>query len=145
MSSNRSDRSGERHQAATPLKSKALELLGSCLRVDATCTTCSRIGGALASLGYAAVTCEEDPNGDPSTECGPGCTCSAIVDQAGGLGVAPIDPSASGTYAVPGSTLILTAGEQEYSYCVSGSALTLTPQSVDTTGTLTGTVVLQRQ
>ena len=129
----------------TTTGTETLELLGSCLRVDATCTTCSRIGPALASLGYASVTCEEDPNSDPSTECGLGCTCAAIVDQAGGLGVAPMDPSASGTYAVAGSTLIVTAGEQEYSHCVSGSTVTLTPQSVDTTGTLTGTVVLQKQ
>jgi hypothetical protein len=41
--------------------------------------------------------------------------------------------------------LTITAGEQEYSYCVSGTTLTMTPQSTTRTGTVTGTVELQRQ
>jgi len=129
----------------TTTGTETLELLGSCLRISGTCTTCSRIGAALTSVGYASVTCEEDPNSELSSECGLGCTCSATVDQAGGLGVAPMHPSASGTHTVAGGTLTITAGEQEYAYCVSASTLTVTPLSTDTTGTLTGTIVLQRQ
>ncbi len=129
----------------TTTGTETFELLGSCLRVSGTCTVCSRIGGAIASVGYASVTCEEDPNSEPSPECGLGCTCSGTIDQAGGLGVAPMYPSASGTYTVAGSTLTITASEQEYSYCVSGTTLSMTPRSAPTTGTLTGTVVLQRQ
>ena len=129
----------------TTTGTETLELLDSCLSVSGTCTTCARLGAPLASVGYASVTCEEDPNIEPSPECGLGCTCSATIDQAGGIGVAPMFPSASGTYTVSGSTLTITAGEQEYSYCVSGTTLILTPQSVGRTGTLTGTVVLQRQ
>jgi hypothetical protein len=69
----------------------------------------------------------------------------ATINQAGGHGLAPMYPSANGVYTTAGSTLTITAGEQEYSYCVSGDTLTLTQQSTPTTGTLTGTVVLQRQ
>jgi hypothetical protein len=54
-------------------------------------------------------------------------------------------PSTSGVYTTAGSTLTISAGEQEYSYCVTGDTLTMTPQSAPTRGTLTGTVVLQRQ
>jgi hypothetical protein len=54
-------------------------------------------------------------------------------------------PSTSGPYTVAGNTLTITAGEQEYLYCASGASLTLTPQSVGTTGTLTGSIDLQRQ
>ena len=129
----------------TTTGTETLELLGSCLRIEGTCTTCSRIGPALASVGYASVTCEEDPNRDPSLECGLGCTCLATIDETGGLGVAPLYPSGSGTYTVAGSTLLITAREQEYAYCASGSTVSVTPLSTDRTGTLTGTVLLQRQ
>jgi hypothetical protein len=111
-----------------------------------TCTTCPRFGALLTSPGYAAVTCADATGSDAEIcECGPGCTCTATIDQAGGIGVAPMYPSATGTYTTSGTVLTMTAGEQEYSYCVSGDTLTLTPQSTPTTGTLTGTVVLQRQ
>jgi hypothetical protein len=123
---------------------ETLELPGSCLSVSGTCTTCSRLGGPIMAVGYASVTCEDNPNGDLG-ECGAGCTCTASVDQAGGIGLVPMYPSANGAYTTAGSVLTVNAGEQEYSYCVSGSTLTLTPQSVGRTGTLTGTVELQQQ
>jgi hypothetical protein len=54
-------------------------------------------------------------------------------------------PSTSGNYTTAGTTLTITAGEQEYEYCVSGTALSMTPLSVGRSGTLTGAVELQRQ
>ena len=128
----------------TTTGTESLEMLDRCLRVEGTCITCSRISAPLSSVGFTSVECVDNATGDPG-ECGLGCTCSATVDQAGGLGVAPMFPSATGTYTVAGGTLTITEGEQEYSYCVSGTTLTVTPLSADTTGTLTGTVVLQRQ
>jgi len=138
------DADGTYSDNTTTTGEEQIDLPGECLSVSGTCTTCSRISAPLSSVGFASVSCVDNPNGSPS-ECGTGCTCSATVDQAGGLGVAPTFPSASGTYTVAGGTLTITEGEQEYSYCVSGNTLTMTPQSGDRTGTLTGTVVLQIQ
>jgi len=117
---------------------ETLELPTTCLDVSGTHTTCSRISAPLSSVGFASVDCVDNA----ATA---GCTCAATIDQAGGIGAAPMYPSASGIYTTAGSTLTITAGEQEYSYCVSGTTLTLTPVSVGRTGTLTGSVDLQRQ
>jgi len=114
-----------------------IELPASCLEISGTRTTCDRIGAPLAALGYASVTCEDTASG--------GCSCAAYVDQDGGIGVAPGYAATSGTYTISGPELTIIAGEQEYSYCVSGATLTMTPQSTSRTGTLTGTVVFMRQ
>jgi len=114
-----------------------IELPASCLEISGTLTTCNRIGAPLAALGYASVTCEDNPSG--------GCLCQATVDQDAGMGVAPGYAATSGTYTISGPELTIIAGEQEYSYCVSGATLTMTPQSTSRTGTLTGTVVFMRQ
>jgi len=117
---------------------ETLELPTTCLDVSGTHTTCSRISAPLSSVGFATVDCVDNA----ATA---GCTCTCTIDQAGGLGVSPMYPSASGTYTTAGSTLTITAGEQEYSYCVEGTTLTVTPVSVGTTATITGSVELQRQ
>jgi len=122
----------------TTMGVETLELPPSCLGTGGTIVLCPRIAAPLTSLGYAAVTCA-----DSATNAG--CACPATIYQPGGLGLAPMYPSASGQYTTAGSTLTITAGEQEYSYCVRGDTLTMTPQSAPTTGTLTGTVVLQRE
>ncbi len=118
----------------TTTGTEIVELPTECLNVSGTRTTCERIGAPLSAVGFASVNCTTNPATG-------GCTCPATIDQAGGIGVAPMYPSASGTYTTAGSVLTITAGEQEYSYCVSGTTLTMTPQSVGRTGT----VVLQRQ
>jgi hypothetical protein len=116
-----------------------IELSAACKEVSGTTTTCERLGlSAIPSLGYASASCQDAASGG-------GCTCPATVYQTGGIGVAPMYPSASGSYTISGNVLTITAGEQEYSYCVSGTTLTMTPQSTTRTGTVTGTVELQRQ
>jgi hypothetical protein len=99
----------------------------SCLNVSGTTTTCERIGGPIQALGYASVTCTSAASG--------GCTCAAVVQQTGGLGLLSVDPSTSGGYTTPSNVLTTDSGPQ-YPYCVSGNKMTLTPQSPTTTGTV---------
>jgi len=117
---------------------ETMELTEDCKSLSGTITTCDRIGGPLAAAGYASCTCVDNT----ATS---GCTCTATIEQAGGIGVAPGYPRASGNYTIAGNLLTVTAGTQEYSYCVSGTALTMTPVSAAVTGTVTGAVELQRQ
>jgi len=54
----------------------------------------------------------------------------------------------SGNYTTSGNAFSTTDGRNEipYDYCVSGSTLTLTPQTTaKSVGTLTGTVTFQKQ
>ena len=120
-----------------------LDLPPECLFLSGTMTTCERMGIVLGSMGYAEISCTPiDPNApadDPS-----GCNCPATIDQTGGIGLAPMFPSASGPYTTDGTTLSLSGGAEEFSYCVTGATLTLTPLAGSTTGALTGTVDLSQ-
>ncbi|HZL21206.1 MAG TPA: arabinofuranosidase catalytic domain-containing protein, partial [Polyangia bacterium] len=109
-----------------------LQLPAGCLQLSGTTTTCQRISGPLAGLGFASVTCTDATGG--------GCTCAATVDQMGGLGLLTADPQTNGNYTTSGSTLTNDT-TANYSYCVAGNQLTLTPQP--TSPTTTGTIVLQ--
>ena len=124
--------------STTTSGTETVELAAECKNISGTVTTCDRISGPLAAAGYASVDCVDNPETD-------GCTCSATIDQPGGIGVAPGYPRADGNYTTEDSTLTITAGEQEYSYCVEGTTLTMTPMSADVTGTLTGAVELQQE
>jgi hypothetical protein len=116
---------------------ETLELPASCLNVSGTTTTCNRIAGPFAfTLGYASVDCVESANG--------GCTCTAAVDQSGGIGLVSTDASASGNYTTAGNVITAAAGDMQYSYCVSASTLTMSPQSASPKVT-TGTVLFQMQ
>ena len=59
------------------------------------------------------------------------------------MGLISMFPSTSGTYTTADNVLTITADEVEYSYCVSGNTMSMTPQSTGSSGTLTGTVELQ--
>jgi len=113
-----------------------IHLAAECLSVSGTPVTCERLGGAMAALGYSAVSCTDAASG--------GCSCLATVDQPGGIGLAPLYASTEGDFTTSGSELVITTDEQEYWYCVSGATLTLTPQSTARTGLLTGTVQLHQ-
>lgn len=115
-----------------------IQLPAECLNVSGTTTTCDRLDGALQALGYASVTCADAAGG--------GCTCTATVQQTGGMAFVVFGAPASGMYTTSNSVLA-TAGRnpREYSYCVEGNRLTLTPQGPSNVGTLTGTIVLQKQ
>ncbi len=104
--------------------------------------SCEKIGGGLNGVGYADASCVDDATTG-------GCTCEAVIDQpgpyayTGGIGFAP-NPEA---YPVESYTTVddvLTIGQARYSYCVSGTKLILTPVSAPWTGTLVGSVELQR-
>jgi hypothetical protein len=109
-------------------------LAPECLLMSGTTITCDRISPVFGALGYSSVTCT-------STSAG-GCNCTASIDQVGGVGVVSFWPPFSGTYAIAGDVVTID-DESEYSYCVSGDMLRLTPLRTDTV-TVSGAVVLQR-
>ena len=117
-----------------------LELPPGCLTVSGTTTTCDALSSPLQAMGFASVTCIDNP----ATT---GCTCSATVQQTGGLGVVSVDAAPSGVFTAMDNKLVTTAfgTDTEYSYCVSSSALTMTPQGMLKAGTVTGPIVLQKQ
>ena len=115
-----------------------LTLAPACLTLSGTTTSCERLSGALKdALGYTSLTCTAAPTGG-------GCTCSASIQQMGAPGLVAFEPATSGRYKTAGTVVTLAVGEgdTQYPYCVSGGQLSLTPQS--TNGTLTGTIVLQK-
>jgi hypothetical protein len=115
-----------------------IRLPPSCLNVSGTVTTCNRVGGPLQALGFSSVTCEAAADG--------GCTCAATAMQTGGLAILSLDASTSGMYSSANNVVTATARTAvEYSYCVSGNTLTISPQSTSKTGTVTGTIALQKQ
>lgn len=112
-----------------------LELPPECLSISGTVTSCDRLGPALQVLGYASVECTDAASG--------GCTCSATIDQAGGLAMVALAPPSSGTYTSANNVVTTSSTESDnaYAYCVSGNTLVMTPQTSGQTGTLTGTIV----
>jgi hypothetical protein len=125
---------GTYSDSTTTSGSEQIVLPASCLQISGTTTTCDRFGQVVlaASFGYDSVSC--------TSAAGGGCACSATVKQTGGIGLPSSAPSTSGRYTTSGSAVTLD-GEAKYSYCVSGSKMTWSPQS--TSPTLSGTVVFQ--
>jgi len=91
------------------------------------------------SLGYTDVSCV---NND-ATE---GCTCSATVNQTGGMGAVSLSAATSGTYSTADNVLTISDSgtETPYAYCVSDTTLTMVPQTTEP-GAVAGSVVLQKQ
>lgn len=115
-----------------------IQLPPECLNVSGTTTTCDRLDGALQALGYASVTCADAASG--------GCTCTATVRQTGGMAFVVLGAPASGMYTAANEVVAIAGrNPREYSYCVAGSTLTLTPQGMSSAGTLSGTIVFQKQ
>jgi hypothetical protein len=110
-----------------------LQLPAGCLQLSGTTTTCARVGGPLAGLGFESVTCTDATGG--------GCTCTATVQQSGGIGSLSGGAQASGNYTTSGNTLTADT-TANYAYCVAGNQLTLTPQTPSPT--TTGTIMLQK-
>jgi hypothetical protein len=108
----------------------------SCLLISSTPVTCSGAASIIKSLGYATVTCNDAAGG--------GCSCSATINQAGGIGVLSGAPSKNNTYTTAGSSLTITndGGDTPYAYCAQGNQLTLTPQV--TSPKITGSIVLEK-
>ncbi len=114
----------------TTTGNEQLTLAAACLSFSGMTITCDTVSSVVqAALGYSAVSC--------TSAAGGGCSCSATVNQPGGIGAVSASASASGNYSASGNTLTIDSSTP-YSYCVSGGKLTLTPQAP-----ATGTVVLQ--
>jgi len=112
-------------------------LAPACLMISGTTTTCDGITGPIqGGLGFPSLSCTDAAGG--------GCSCTATIQQTGGVGLPSPAPSTTGNYATSGNTLTLTGGggDARYSYCVAGSTLTVTPQG--TGPSVAGTIVLQK-
>lgn len=119
------------------------ELEQECLDVSGTVTKCPNIGLPLTGMGFDDVQCAD------STVTAGGCTCTGTANQQGGMGyVLGFNAETSGQYTVAGNTLTADGTGPEdlgYSFCVEEPFMVVTPTAVMETGTLTGTIVLQRQ
>ncbi len=119
------------------------ELEAECLDVSGTVTQCPNIGLPLTGMGFDDVQCVN------STVTAGGCTCIGKANQQGGMGyVLGFNAETSGKYTVADNTLTADGTGPEdlgYSFCVEEPFMIVTPTSVMETGTLTGTIVLQRQ
>jgi len=111
--------------------------------IGSTPLSCESLGGGLMGLGYADASCVDNATTG-------GCTCEAVIDQpgpftyqTGGIGFAP-NPEAYPVESYTAVDGVLTIGQASYSYCVSGTQLTLTPVGAPGTGTLVGSVELRR-
>jgi hypothetical protein len=115
------------------------ELDSGCLSVSSTTVTCPKLGRALPVAGFTSGTCVANAATG-------GCSCDAVIQQSGGLGVVSSSAAASGTYTAAGTVLTATAGgfNEQYGYCVAGSALTVTVPA-GKGGTVAGGVILQKQ
>jgi hypothetical protein len=119
-----------------------LELAPECLEISGFMGTCDRLG--FDSTGMVGAVCA-----DNTTTMG--CTCTVMIDQAGGLGAINLEASLgnakSGTYTTADNKLKTTSapGDLEYPYCVAGTTLTMTLAVPSNVGTLMGPIVLQAQ
>ncbi|HET6145995.1 MAG TPA: arabinofuranosidase catalytic domain-containing protein [Polyangia bacterium] len=111
-------------------------LAPSCLVISSAPVTCSGAAGLLKGLGYSSLTCPQAAGG--------GCTCSGTIQQPGGLGLPSVAASTNGNYTISGNVVTISgdSGDVRYSYCVSGTTTTMTPQSANPT--ITGSIVLQK-
>jgi len=117
-----------------------LELEPECLDVSGTVTTCDRVGAPLASAGFTTVTCV-----DSETTEG-GCTCTCTVDQSGGTAYVSFNATTEGTHASADNTFTVSGIDDiDYSYCVDGNFMMVTPTTTNIIGTTNGTVVFQKQ
>ncbi len=100
-------------------------LAASCLSISSVLVTCEKAGSIFMALGWTTSACTTT-NGQ--------CNCSLSADQAGGLGLVSDLVTPQGMYTTSNNTL--TTGDVSYSYCSSGSTLTLTPQMSSETGSV---------
>jgi hypothetical protein len=106
-------------------------LAPACLSVSSVNVECSKAAGALSALGWNT-TCSTDTAGH--------CSCTGSANQTAGIGVVSPWAMTQGMYMTSASGLNVD-GNVDYSYCTSGSTLTLTPKQ--TVLPISGTIVLQ--
>ena len=120
---------GSYQDMTTTTGSPKLDLGAGCLKLSGTMVDCGGIQRTIAGS-----TCTSAASG--------GCTCTLALDQMGGIGVISAGPSKSDAYTISGNniTLATDAGDEKYAYCVAGSKMTWTPQSINLP--IMGTIVL---
>jgi hypothetical protein len=125
------DAKGNYTDDTTTTGSVSFPLSDACLTVSSTPVECSKMGNLFTAAGWKTGTCSIS-NGQ--------CNCSATANQLGSIGVIYSNASNKGTYTTS-DTGLNTDESVDYSYCVSGNTLTLTPKP--TILPITGTIVLQ--
>jgi hypothetical protein len=100
--------------------------------ISSTPVQCDGMAGLIKTLGFKSVTCSSKADG--------GCSCSALIEQKGGLALVLNEPPTNATYVAQGSTLTVTgdSNDANYSYCAKADTLTVSPHS--TSPQLAGTV-----
>jgi hypothetical protein len=117
----------------TTTGSIAFSLEPSCLTVSKAPAKCEDMGFAFTGLGWNKVVCAES---------GGTCKCAGTTEVKGGLGSdSPYSAEGLGDYETSGSSLKLD-NQIDFSYCVEGTKLTLTPKSTVLLG-LKGSIVLK--
>jgi len=114
-----------------------LDLPAGCKKLSGAVLMCSGLDSPLTGLGLESATCLDAASGG-------GCTCTGTVNQAGLPGVLSVAAAPNGDYTAANNALSLdpTTPSTMYSYCVSGTQMTWTPQT--TSPTTKGTIVFQK-
>jgi non-reducing end alpha-L-arabinofuranosidase len=120
---------GSYKDMTTTTGSPKLDLAPGCLTLSGTKLDCAGLQRSIAGA-----TCTSASSG--------GCTCALAVNQMGGIGVISAGPSKSDAYTLSGNSITLTtdAGDEKYAYCVAGTKMTWTPQSINLP--IMGTIVM---
>jgi hypothetical protein len=118
-------------------------LAPECKDVSGTVTQCDAIAGPMfASLGFE----REGSFCEDSETVEGGCDCTGVLDQAGAAAFVTTAVAAEGLYETMGNTLTFTGYEVvDYDYCVDGNFMHVTPATLNDIGTVTGTILFQRQ
>jgi hypothetical protein len=121
--------------------SDSWQLDRSCTILSGTKVRCESIGtifsGSLSTFGYESFICQDAASDG-------GCTCQGKINQSGGMGLLYNDVMPKGKYRTAANTLTLY-DSLNYSYCVNGSEMTLSPvPGPDFSTPYKGTIVLQR-
>jgi hypothetical protein len=136
---------GKYTDATTTKGTAAFELEKACLEVSGFQASCDRL--AFETIGLTKVVCVDNAMTA-------GCSCTATIEQAGNMAWIALAPStygpegSKGTSATAGNTLTLTtefSDAAEYSYCVAGDTMSVTPITPSTVGTFTGPIVFKKQ
>lgn len=128
--------------ATTMTGNVTFELGPRCLILSGTTTTCDGLESPVGSVGFksGSVMCT-----DNSTTMG--CTCTGVIEQMRGFGYTSYDSGDNGTHMAMANEVALKwyGDPVDYSYCVAGSTLTMSLDSIPKTGTVDGPIVLQKQ
>ncbi len=131
--------------ATTTKGTATIELEKACLEVSGFGTTCDRVG--FETIGLPRTVCVDNAQTM-------GCTCTTPIEQPGNMAWIVLASSMNppegikGTYMAAENKLVTTTefGDQtEYSYCVAGDTMTVSPITPSNVGTFTGPIVFKKQ